>query len=92
MGYSLFASYMDDLQKNNLYQKLEWLKRVCPDIAECDVFDYSSEFQVGGIIVIEDAPMTWGEMERLEIFRRFVVRDTDFDWRREQHRIERVVV
>jgi hypothetical protein len=83
---------MEDLQKNNLYQKLVWLREVCPAIAECPVYDFSSEYQIGGVIVIEDVPMSWEEMDRLDLFRRFTVRDPEFDWRREQHRIDRVVV
>jgi len=91
MTYSLFASYSDDIQKKNLYEKVQWL-RTFESFKDCAVFDYSSEFQIGGIVVLENVDAEWSEFERLDLFRKFVVRDSVFDWRREQHRVEQIVV
>lgn len=90
--YSIFGGYTDEVQRKNLYERIQNLRKRSHVLSMCDVYDYSDRTQIGGYVVLENVDLSIDELDHLGVFDRFNVHHAEYDWRRGQDRIEQVLV
>jgi hypothetical protein len=88
--YSLFGGYTNELQRLNIYKRIQGLCERNEDIAQAHVYEFSDATQIGGYVVIEDIDVDVDTLDRLGVFDKFDIHHAVYDWRRGQDRIELV--
>jgi hypothetical protein len=82
--YSLFGPYMNELQRKNIYKRLQKLRERVSCIANADVFQYTDHNQIGGVVVVENIVADVDELDKLGVFEKFDIHWAEYDWRQER--------